>query len=84
MVFICKNFIKFSQNWSNVSGEELSYYLPLQKGGVLHLIIVLCAKFPRNWPSSSEEEDFKISSMYFTISLSSPLGKGWGPSFEQT
>ena len=36
------------------------------------------------WPSGSGEEHFKICQCIFTISKLSPLGKGWGPSFEQT
>ena len=64
---------------------------------------MLCAKFCWNWLSSSGEEDYWISSMYFRyfliishwkygealnlvnlFSQLSPLGKGWGPSFEPT
>ena len=33
---------------------------------------------------SGSEEHFKILSMYFRYLELSPLGKGWGPSFEQT
>ena len=48
-------------------------YLPLEKGGALHLNKVkspspkwmLCAKFGWNWPSGSEEKDFLILSIYF-------------------
>ena len=45
---------------------------------------MLCAKEGWNWPTGSEEEDFLICQCIFTISKLSPLGKGWGPSFEQT
>ena len=47
-------------------------YLPLEKGGAFHLTNlnplhprIPCAKYGWNWPSSSGEEDFLISSMYF-------------------
>ena len=43
---------------------------------------MLYAKFGWNWLSSSEE-DFQISTMYFAISLSSPLGNGCDSSFEK-
>ena len=44
-----------------------------------------CAKFVWNCYSGSGEEDFLILSMYFfSISKLYPLGKGQGPSFEQT
>ena len=63
-------------------------YLPLEKGGAQHLNKLhprmLCAKEGWNWPTGSEEEDFLICQCIFTISKLSPLGKGWGPSFEQT
>ena len=45
---------------------------------------MLCAKFGWNWPSGSGEEDFKMSSMYFRYFVIISLGKGRGPSFEQT
>ena len=47
---------------------------------------MLCAKFGWNWPSGSGEEDIFVSwsSMYFRYFVFTPLGKGWGPSFEQT
>ena len=45
---------------------------------------MLCVKFGWNWLSGSGEEDFLISQCIFAISLLSPLGEGWGPSFEQT
>ena len=45
---------------------------------------MLCGKFGLNWPSSSEEEDFLISSIYFRYFKIIPLEKGWGPSFEQS
>ena len=42
----------------------------------------VCATFYWNWPSSSGEEDFEISSIcIFAISLLFPLGEGSGPSF---
>ena len=44
----------------------------------------LCAKFGWKWRFCSKEEIVQISSIYFAISLSSPLGKGYGPSFVQT
>ena len=46
--------------------------------------MMLCAMFGWNWPSGSGEEDFKYFQYNFTISLLFPLGKGRGPSFEQT
>ena len=42
-----------------------------------------CAKFGWNWPSSSGEKDFKISSMYFCYFVSISPWKIGGPSFEQ-
>ena len=42
---------------------------------------VPCAKFGLNRPSGSGEEDFKVSSMIFAISVLSPSGKGRGSSF---
>ena len=42
---------------------------------------VPCAKFGLNRPSGSGEEDFKVSSMIFSISVLSPSGKGRGSSF---
>ena len=46
---------------------------------------MFCAKFGWNWLCGSGEEDFLIWSMYFfPFSWLSPLGKGRGPSFEQT
>ena len=66
-------------------------YLPLEKGGAfiwtnlnpLHPRM-LWAKFGWNLPSSSWEEDFSISSMYFhSWVIISPLKKGGNPSFEQ-
>ena len=39
---------------------------------------MLCAKFGRNWPSGSGEEDFLNSSMYFLyFVIVSPWGKTW-------
>ena len=49
----------------------LRYYLPLEKGGALNLNPphprMLCAKFGWNWSSGSGEEDFLISSIYFSL-----------------
>ena len=41
---------------------------------------MLCAKFDSNGQNGSEEDILQI----FTISLSSPLEEGSGPSFKQT
>ena len=44
---------------------------------------IFCAKFGWNWPSGYGEKDFnKFHQCIFTISLLSPLGKVYGPSFE--
>ena len=66
----------------------------MRKGVVLYVNIIeslypriLCLKFGLNWPSGSEKEYLWISPKYFhyfIISLLSSLGKGRGPSFEQT
>ena len=39
---------------------------------------MLCVNFGWNWPSSSEERIFKYFQYHFTISLLSPLRKGFG------
>ena len=44
---------------------------------------MLCVKFGWNWHSGSGEEDSKFHQCIFTISLLSPLGKGYDPSYEQ-
>ena len=45
---------------------------------------MFCAKFGLNRASGPEEKSFKYFEWIFTILLLSPLGKGRGPSFEQT
>ena len=43
-----------------------------------------CAKFNWNWSSETLWRKFLFRRSIFAISLLSPLGKGRGPSFEQT
>ena len=46
---------------------------------------IVCAKSGLNWPNGSKEEFFSnVVSVLFTISILSPLGKGWGTSFGPT
>ena len=67
-------------------------YLPLDKGGVLHLknltalrSRMICAKFGWNWPSDSREEDFFLFFNVFSQFRNyPPFGKRRSPSFEQT
>ena len=45
---------------------------------------MLCAKFGQNWHWGAGEENLNIFKNILYISSLSPLGKGCGPSFEQT
>ena len=74
-----------SLNFVNVF-SLFRYYLPLEKGMALHLFKLesihprmLCAKFGRNWPSGSGEEDFLILSMYFRFFVIISPWKRAGP-----
>ena len=97
---LCWDWLKLAQwfwrrgffNFVNVFSLFCNY-LSLEKGGALHLnkltfpssIRMLCAKFCWNWPTVvSEKKIIKFRQCFFTISWLFPLGKEWGPSFEQT
>ena len=70
------------------------YYLSLEKGVTLRLnryrfplpkeALSSVRQFGWNWSSGSGEEDVYISQCILAISISPSLGKGLGPSFEQT
>ena len=69
----------------------LNNYPPWKKGGALllnkldsHHPRMLCAKFGWNWRNGLGEEDFWFLFMYFCDFVIIFLGKGRGPSFEQT
>ena len=91
---LCQVWLKLAQwfwrrrffNFVNVF-SIFRNYLPLEKGWAIYLDnlisphpLMLCAKFGWNWLSGSGEEDFLISSMFFsTISYICnypPLEKG--------
>ena len=98
---------KFNWNWLSGSGEEdffnfvnvfslFCHYLPLEKGGALHLNKLksnlnplhpkmLFAKFGWNWLRGSGKEDFfKFVNVFSLFCNYLPLKKERGPSFEQT
>ena len=89
---------RFGWNWPSGSGEEDFYillfrnHLPLEKGRALHLYKLQCPS-PKDvlchvWLKLNlwflRIRFFLISSMYFYYFTIISLGKGWGPSFEQT
>ena len=70
----------------------LRNYLPLEKGGALYWNKLESPSHKGCFVPSLveigsvvlEKKIFKFHPCIFTISLVSPLGEGWGPSFEQT
>ena len=66
------------------------YYLPLKKGGALHLNKVLVTQgcivpsLIEIGPTVLEKKIFKFRQCIFAFCYYLPLEKGWGPSFEQT
>ena len=81
-----KYFIMASaKHFCEISKKIFRYYLPLETGETLHLNInthhpnMLCAKLWCNWPSSSGEDFFLLSSMYFCYFVIIYLLKRAGP-----
>ena len=60
------------------------HYLPLEKGMALHLNKLESPSLVEIGPVVLEKKIFKYFQYHFTFSKLSPLGEGFGPSFEQT
>ena len=69
-----RNYLPLEKGWA--LQFEQTWILMTQKGIVPSLVEI--------GPVVLEKKFFLILSMYFRYFFISPLGKGWGPSFEQT